>query len=132
MAVEIFHNLKELKDPAGFEHLLRYDKFLIIRRGQDRDNLIDLFGVDESISEMVFLLTVDDRSRDKVKTVHRPEWLTEIELEYLWNIADCYSFGYEHEPRNYFTYRVGDINEYNESEKLDLLKKVARIDKGLK
>ena len=128
MAIEVFHNFKNNKKAKGLEHLAQFDKLLIMRRGKDKKNLIDLFGVIEHGVEVVFLLTADDSSGNCVRTVNNVSWLTELELECLWNIVDSYSFGYEHVSRNYFNYQIGEAEISEDSDNIKLLKKVARLD----
>jgi hypothetical protein len=127
MAVEVFHNLRKLKETHEYDTLREFDKFLIVRRGRDRQHYFDIFGVYESDSEMQLLATFDDFSSLHTAEISTAEGLTEAELEFLWNIADSYSYAFEEVPRNSFYYQVGEYDDEEELEQIELLKRIARL-----
>lgn len=127
MAVEVFHNLHELKHPQQYAHLVLFDKFLIMRKGQDEQGLVDLFGVRDNPPETIHLLTFDDREDERAVISICATWLLESEQHYLTNIADSYTLGYSEIEESCFRYRVSDGPEPDKQELIELVRQVARL-----
>lgn len=127
MAVEVFHNLHELKHPQQYAHLVLFDKFLLMRKGQDEQGLVDLFGARDNPPELVHLMTFDDREGERSVVSASASWLLETELGYLTNIADSYTLGYSDIEESCFRYRVSDGPEPDKQELLELIRQVARL-----
>ena len=128
MAVEVFHNLRSLKNSiTEFKHLVKYDKFLIVTRGKFSRDVVDVFGLCESKPKMEFLITYRNLMNSRGELIKKRNGLLEREIDFLWNLTDSYAFGFDHDEEPFFNYQISDSEIVNDLDKVDLLKRIARL-----